>query len=261
MGLVRVTQTGLIVCFLLRVLDLFLWDRVRERAPILSSATVPSSSKPFKKRSLPEDDSVDRDPKHANWGSCRRPGHVAGSSPDVLATVTKHVETTLVLVLILPKIVPSSGVEAQTEVVDSEEPLDCIITAVDDIEASKDEAQTEVVDIKEPSDHLIMKVADAEIHVAPLPTRVQHIESILRDSLKVAWMRLCSFVEGKSPETLLVEEEGIMASFDALTSDARYGVIAHKVHDKVMAIRASSPPSSFKLQHETKAISSVLTTL
>ncbi|GAA0173338.1 hypothetical protein LIER_26976 [Lithospermum erythrorhizon] len=223
-------------------------------APRLPRSAVPSSSKPLKKRSLHEDDSADRDPKHAKWSSTRRPGPVVVSSPDVHAAVTKDFEATL-----LSEIVPSLGAEAQTEVVDSKEPSDCMITEVPDIEASGDEAQTEVVDIKELLDCMITEVASAEV-----PTGVQRTESILRDSLKVASVELCSFVEGNSHEALLVEEEGIMASFEAFTRfsihdlssqgkdlkvvfskarhvrDAWCGVILPEVHDKIMAIQTAS---------------------
>ncbi|GAA0180981.1 hypothetical protein LIER_30183 [Lithospermum erythrorhizon] len=246
-----------------------------KRPPRLPSPAVPSFSKPLKKDSLLEDDSVDRNPKYAKWGSTRRSGLVIMSSPDGHVTVTKD----------LSEIVLSSGDEAQTEVVDYEEPSDCMITEVVDIEASTDEAQTEVLDIGEPSDSMLTEVADAEVPVSPLPTGVQRIESILKDSLKVAWMDLCSFVEGKSHKTLLVEEEGIMASFEALTRfnrqnllsqgeelklfsskarhvrDARHGVVPPMVHDKVMAIWAASTASSSKLQHEMEATGSIRTTL
>ncbi|GAA0176470.1 hypothetical protein LIER_29455 [Lithospermum erythrorhizon] len=76
-------------------------------APRLPSPPVPFSSKPLRKRSLPEDDPVDRDPKHAKWGNTRRPGHVVMFSPDAHIAVTKDVEATP-----LSEIVPSSGDEA-----------------------------------------------------------------------------------------------------------------------------------------------------
>ncbi|GAA0185108.1 hypothetical protein LIER_32396 [Lithospermum erythrorhizon] len=43
--------------------------------------------------------------------------------------------------------------------------------------------------------------------------------------------------------------------------DAHCSVVPPEVHDGIMAIRTASAASSSKLQHETKAISSVRTTL
>ncbi|GAA0165887.1 hypothetical protein LIER_21173 [Lithospermum erythrorhizon] len=45
-------------------------------APRLPSSVISSSSKPLKKRYIPKDDPIDRDPKHAKWGTTRRPGPV-----------------------------------------------------------------------------------------------------------------------------------------------------------------------------------------
>ncbi|GAA0170582.1 hypothetical protein LIER_24810 [Lithospermum erythrorhizon] len=72
-------------------------------APRLPSPSVASSSKPLKKHSIPEDDLVDRDPKHAKWGSTRRPDPVLVLSPDAP---------------ILLEIVPLEEDEAQAEVMD-----------------------------------------------------------------------------------------------------------------------------------------------
>ncbi|GAA0165871.1 hypothetical protein LIER_21161 [Lithospermum erythrorhizon] len=246
-------------------------------APRLPSYMVPSSSKPLKKCSLPEEDSVDRYPKYAKWGSTRGPGHVIVSSPDAPITVTNDVEATPIL---LSEILPSSRDEAQTEVVDTEEFSYCMIKEAADIEASGDEAQTEIVDIEEPLDCMTTEVANIEVPVASLPIGVQLIKSILRDSLTVAWVELCSFVEGKSHEALLVEKEGIMACFEALTRfrsqveelkavfskalyirDAPCNIVLPKAYDRLAAVRTDSAESSSKLQHETKALDSVRNTL
>ncbi|GAA0163287.1 hypothetical protein LIER_19187 [Lithospermum erythrorhizon] len=220
-------------------------------------------------------------------GTTRRPDLVVASSPAVATAVTKDAEAT-----VLSEIVPSSEDEAQTEVVDSDEPSDCVITELADIEASGDAAQNEIV---EPSGCMIAEavvietsrdgahttVVDieepvvcmtTEVVVVTVPaTGVQRIESILRDSLRVAWVELCSFVEGKSYEDLLVEEEGIMASFEALmrfsmqdlssqgkelkaifsiARDLRgtqCGVVPLEVHDRFTTIRIASAESSTKL--------------
>ncbi|GAA0182559.1 hypothetical protein LIER_30388 [Lithospermum erythrorhizon] len=179
--------------------------------PRLPSPVVPSSLKPLKKHSLPEGDLMDKDPKHSKWGSTRRPGFVIVSSPDVTATVTNDVKAPT-----LSEIAPSLGDEVHTEVVDYGEFLNCMITEVADVKASRDEAQTE------------------------------HIESILRDSLKVAWAELCLFVEDMSYKALLAEEHDIMASFETLTRDAQCGVVPPEVHARLISIRKSSS----KLQHE-----------
>ncbi|GAA0173174.1 hypothetical protein LIER_26845 [Lithospermum erythrorhizon] len=115
--------------------------------PRLPNPPVPTSSKPLKKHSIPDDDLVDRDPKHAEWGSTRRPDPVVMISPDAPIAATKDIVAT--------PVVPSS----------------------------EDEARVEVVDIEEPSDCMITEVADVEVPVAPTFGGVQHIESIYRDSL------------------------------------------------------------------------------
>ncbi|GAA0162984.1 hypothetical protein LIER_18963 [Lithospermum erythrorhizon] len=51
------------------------------------------------------------------------------------------------------------------------------------------------MDVEEPSDCVITKVADAAVPVSSLFTGVQRILSIFRDSLRVIWLELCSFVE------------------------------------------------------------------
>ncbi|GAA0170583.1 hypothetical protein LIER_24811 [Lithospermum erythrorhizon] len=132
---------------------------------------------------------------------------------------------------------------------------------------------------------MIAEVANVEIPATPLFAGVQHIESIFRDSLKVAWAELCSLVEGRSYEALLVEEEGIMASFEALTRfsrqdwssqgeelkaifskarhvrEAQCSVVPPGVHDRLAVVMTTSTESSSKLHHETKAIGSVRTSL
>ncbi|GAA0162983.1 hypothetical protein LIER_18962 [Lithospermum erythrorhizon] len=121
-------------------------------AHCLPSSMVSSSSKPLKKLSLPKDDLVHRDPKHAKWGITRRPGPVIVSPSDVPAAITKDVETATVLtsselfyicdlfiqsyfLLQLAETVLSS--EAHTEVVESDESSDCMVIVVAD---SGDEA-------------------------------------------------------------------------------------------------------------------------
>ncbi|GAA0145882.1 hypothetical protein LIER_05962 [Lithospermum erythrorhizon] len=93
----------------------------------------------------------------------------------------------------LSEIAPSSGDDVHTEVVDTGEFSDSMITEVADADASGDEAQTEVVDVEESADCIAMEVAGAEF----------------------SWAELCSFVEDKSYEALLAEEDDIMASFEA----------------------------------------------
>ncbi|GAA0186021.1 hypothetical protein LIER_33309 [Lithospermum erythrorhizon] len=225
-------------------------DRCKGKSsPRLPSPPVPSSSKPLKKRSIPEDALVDRDPRHAKWGSTKRPDPIVVSSPDAPAAVTKDIEAT--------PIVPSS----------------------------RDEAQVEVVDVPGPLDRMITEVADIEVPATSLPTGIQHIESILRDSLKVALVELCSVVEGKSYEILLEEEQGIMASFEAFTRfsrqdlssqdkelkvifpkaipvrDAQCRIVLPEVHDRFVVVRTASTESSSKFHHETEAIGSICTTL
>ncbi|GAA0175304.1 hypothetical protein LIER_28499 [Lithospermum erythrorhizon] len=236
--------------------------------PQLLSYVSPSLSKPLKKCSLPEDDSVDRDPKHAKWGTTRRPSLVVVSSPAVVATITKDAK-----VIVLSEIVPPSEDEVRTEVVDSDEPSDCMVTG------------TTVVDVEEPSDCMITEAAAIAVFDAFLFTGVQRIESILRGSLRAAWAELCSFVEGKSHKNLLAEEGGIMASFEALTKfsrqdlsrqgkelkvvfsaardvrDAQCSVVPSEVRDRLTSIRTASGESSSKLQHETEASGSVRTSL
>ncbi|GAA0150732.1 hypothetical protein LIER_09604 [Lithospermum erythrorhizon] len=169
---------------------------------------VSSSSKPLKKRSFPKDDAVDRDPKHVKWGTTRRPGTVVVSSTDVPAAVTKDVETAPVLALLLLSssayviflfsrlffctlrrlCFPRRGDEAQTEIMDSTGPLDCMIAKAAGTRSPGNGVHTEVVDVKEPTDRVITVVAVAV---------------------------------GKSHEDLLAEERGIMASFEALMKFSR----------------------------------------
>ncbi|GAA0164426.1 hypothetical protein LIER_39780 [Lithospermum erythrorhizon] len=94
--------------------------------PVLASIySGSSSSKPLKKRSLREDESVDIDPKHAKWGTTRRPGLVVVSSADIFSTDTKDVETTTLAE-------PTLSSEVRTEKVDSNESSDCMVTEVAD---------------------------------------------------------------------------------------------------------------------------------
>ncbi|GAA0169929.1 hypothetical protein LIER_24307 [Lithospermum erythrorhizon] len=107
------------------------------------------------------------------------------------------------------------GDEAR-ELMDSMGPLDCVITAAAVTGSLGNRARTEVVDVEEPSDCVIMKAATAAVPAASLFTSVHHIEPILRDILRVAWLEFFSFVEGKSHEDLQAEEGGIMAPFRLL---------------------------------------------
>ncbi|GAA0186963.1 hypothetical protein LIER_34251 [Lithospermum erythrorhizon] len=105
------------------------------------------------------------------------------------------------------------------------------------------------------------EIVDATIAA---PSSIQRIESIFRDSLRVALVELCSLVEGRSHEALLAEEENILASFQALSEFSRQNLTCHgkklkaifskvlrikkvqckaassKIHDKFVAARASS---------------------
>ncbi|GAA0170234.1 hypothetical protein LIER_24538 [Lithospermum erythrorhizon] len=47
------------------------------------------------------------------------------------------------------------------------------------------------------------EILDATVTSAAAPSSVQHIEYIFMDNLRVAWVELCSLVEGKSHEALL----------------------------------------------------------
>ncbi|GAA0154842.1 hypothetical protein LIER_37979 [Lithospermum erythrorhizon] len=62
---------------------------------------------------------------------------------------------------------------------------------------------------------------------AAAPPSVQRIEFIFRDNLRVAWVELCSLVEGRSYETLLVQKENIMASFKGLAEFSRQDLSYH----------------------------------
>ncbi|GAA0185764.1 hypothetical protein LIER_33052 [Lithospermum erythrorhizon] len=136
----------------------------------------------------------------------------------------------------------------------------------------------DVEETPELSDCMITEAVDIEVPAASLPSGVQHIESILRDNLKFALVELCSFVEGKSYETLLADKEGIMASFGTLTRfsrhdlsseheelkavfskarhvrEAQFKVILLEVHDRIAAVWTTLAEFSSKLHHETKAI-------
>ncbi|GAA0155442.1 hypothetical protein LIER_13169 [Lithospermum erythrorhizon] len=105
----------------------------------------------LEKRSLPEDNSVDRNPKHKKWGITKRLGTIVVSSSDVLTAVTKDVETTT-----LAETVLSSEDVVRTEVLDSDEYTDCMVTEVAD---SGDEAHTEIMDSTGPLDCMIAEVA------------------------------------------------------------------------------------------------------
>ncbi|GAA0141252.1 hypothetical protein LIER_35358 [Lithospermum erythrorhizon] len=61
----------------------------------------------------------------------------------------------------------------------------------------------------------------------PFPFSIQRIESIFRDFLRVAWVELCSLVEGRSHEALLAEEESILASFGAVVEFSRQDLTYH----------------------------------
>ncbi|GAA0160165.1 hypothetical protein LIER_16781 [Lithospermum erythrorhizon] len=236
--------------------------------PHLPISVIPSSSKPLKKCSLTEDDSVDRDPKHAKWLSTRRPSPVARTFLLRLPRMSKWP--------CFRRLCHTRGMRLGQRM---------WIDEPSNIEASGEEAQTEVVDNEGQSDCMITEVVDVVGPAAPLPTGVQCIVSILRDSLKAAWGELFSFVVDKLPETLLVEEEGIMDSFEVLTRssrqdlssqgekpkavfskarlvvDARCSVVPPEVHDRFIAIQIASVESSSKLQHKTEAIGSVCITL
>ncbi|GAA0147005.1 hypothetical protein LIER_06812 [Lithospermum erythrorhizon] len=244
--------------------------------PLLPSSMISSLSKPFKKCSLPEDDSVDRDPKYSKRGTTRRPGPIVVSSSDVPAAITKDVKTAT-----LAETVFSSDDEARTEIMDSDESSDCMVAEVADSGDEAQEimdstrpldcmimetavtgspengAQTEVVDVEEPSDCVIAKAVVVEGLAASLFTGIQRIESILRDNLRVSWLELCSFVEAKSHGDLLAEEGGIMASIEALTKDTQCSVVLSEVRDRLTAIQTASVESASKPQHEAEAIGSV----
>ncbi|GAA0186962.1 hypothetical protein LIER_34250 [Lithospermum erythrorhizon] len=126
------------------------------------------------------------------------------------------------------------------------------------------------------------EIVDATIAA---PSSIQLIESIFRDSLRVAWVELCSLVEGRSHEALLAEEENILASFQALAEFSRQDLTCHgkklkdifykarrikkvqckasssKIHDKFVAARASLDGLSSKLLHEGEAVGRVRATL
>ncbi|GAA0174860.1 hypothetical protein LIER_41804 [Lithospermum erythrorhizon] len=97
----------------------------------------------------------------------------------------------------------------------------CMVTEVAD---SEDEAHVEVVDSAGPSDCMITKTS--------IPGS-----------------------QGDGAQT----ELGTLRSLRIV--DARCAVVPTKVHDRLTAIQTASAESSSKLQHETKAIGSVRTTL
>ncbi|GAA0184907.1 hypothetical protein LIER_32195 [Lithospermum erythrorhizon] len=70
-------------------------------------------------------------------------------------------------------------------------------------------------------EHPVCMVAEIVDTTTTAPSSIQHIESIFRDNLRVARVELCSLVEGRSHEALLVEHESIMASFKALAEFSR----------------------------------------
>ncbi|GAA0155691.1 hypothetical protein LIER_13364 [Lithospermum erythrorhizon] len=185
-------------------------------SPRLPSPLVPLSSKPLKKRSVPEGDAVDKDPKHAKWGNTRRPDPIVVLLPDAP-------------VLAIEDIVPSSEDEAHAEVVDIEEPSDCMITEVASVESSF--------------------------------AGVQCIESIFRDSLKVSWEELCSLVEDRSYEILLSDEEGTMASFQTLKRFSRQDVSSQDEQLAVVFSKAHYIRDAQCSLYETEDIGSVRTTL
>ncbi|GAA0169928.1 hypothetical protein LIER_24306 [Lithospermum erythrorhizon] len=208
-------------------------------APRLPSSIVSSSSKPLKKHSLPEDDLVDRDLKHAKWGTTRR--------PEAMTEIVYSDESSDCIVTEVADL----GDEAR-ELMDSMGPLDCVITAAAVTGSLGNRARTEVVDVEEPSDCVIMKAATAAVPAASLFTSVHHIEPILRDILRVACL-----------QDLSSQGEGLKAIFSAARDvrDAQCSVVPSEVHDRFTAIEIASGESSSKLQHETEAIGSVRTTL
>ncbi|GAA0143697.1 hypothetical protein LIER_04315 [Lithospermum erythrorhizon] len=179
--------------------------------PRLPSSMVSLSSKPLKRWSPPKDDSVGIDPKHAKWGTTRRAETVLSSKARTEIVDSDESSDCMVTE------VADSGDDA-LEIMDSTGPLDCMITEAAVTGSSGNGAQTGVVDVDEPSDCVITMAVDAVVAAAFLFTGIQRIESILRDRLRVSWSEDCSFVE-------------------------------------------ASGESSFKLQHETEAIGSVRTTL
>ncbi|GAA0162897.1 hypothetical protein LIER_18892 [Lithospermum erythrorhizon] len=124
---------------------------------------------------------------------------------------------------------------------------------------------------------------DAEVvdTTTAAPSSIQHIESIFRNSLRVAWVELCSLVEGRSHEALLAVEESILASFKAPAEFSRPDLSYHgkklkaifskarrikkvqskaassKIRDKFIAARASTKEFSSKLLHEEEFVGKV----
>ncbi|GAA0164617.1 hypothetical protein LIER_20210 [Lithospermum erythrorhizon] len=88
----------------------------------------------------------------------------------------------------------------------------------------KDGTSLSVANTKE---HPVCMDAEFVDMTTSTPSSTQHIESIFRDSLRVAWVELCSLVEGRLHETLVAEEESIMASFKALTEFSRQDLSYH----------------------------------
>ncbi|GAA0158302.1 hypothetical protein LIER_15371 [Lithospermum erythrorhizon] len=109
--------------------------------------------------------------------------------------------------------------------------------------------------------------------------------ALILDSLRVAWVELCSLVDSKSHEALLAEEERILATFRALAEVSRQDLSYHgkklnaifskalrikkvqrnatssKICDKFVAARASTEEFSSKLLYEKEAVGNVRATM
>ncbi|GAA0187308.1 hypothetical protein LIER_34596 [Lithospermum erythrorhizon] len=178
--------------------------------------------------------------QNAKWGTTRRPGPVVVSLSDVPATITKDVETYMLVETIL-----SSKDEARTEIVDSDVSSDCKVTEVAD---SGDEAH-EIIDSTVPLDCMIMEAAITGFTGNEAQTEAVDVQEpsdcVITKAVAVA-------VPGAS----LFTGERHHGSFEALTKFRRQDLSSQGEELKTASVKSSS-----KLQHETEAIDSVRTTL
>ncbi|GAA0169745.1 hypothetical protein LIER_40822 [Lithospermum erythrorhizon] len=180
-------------------------------APRLPNPVIPSVSKPLKKRSLPEDDSVDRDPKHAKWGSARRPDPVVVPSPNAPIVATPD--------------------EAPAEAMDTEEPSDWMVTEVADDDVLAASSFAGVQRIKSIFRDSLM-VAWAEL-CSLVDHRSYEVLLTEEEGMMDSFQTLKRF----SGQDLLSQDEEVEAVLSKARhlKDARGSVVPLEIHDRLAA--------------------------
>ncbi|GAA0149077.1 hypothetical protein LIER_08343 [Lithospermum erythrorhizon] len=179
----------------------------------------------LKRKASPVSISEDKDPKHARGVRLEGSGSTQVCSSLSGGTCTEVVDT-------------SKSQEGTDEFIPPSTEATLIL---------KDGTFPEAASAEEHPTCIAVEIVDPTIAA---PSSIQRIESIFRDSLRVACVELYSFMECRSHEALLAGEE----NFGLLLGP--YGI-----HDKFVVARASSEELSSKLLHEGEVVGHVGATL